>query len=279
MASVEANFSLEVLAANAATLIALSSECLVDGMPLAQVATDGDLMIKYAKSHGKAADKVMARDFCRVVLGLQTLASVAPNHCRATVEVMGARKPNLKGGAKSVSFEGPQPLVTQPPPVAGTPMVPLHALPDAPMPPVEDWRSMASEVGLIYAEQLAWAQLWLMRGLRFTLLFGPLLMAALTLAGWTVLLVICFAMPELPIRLIAALLRLVPRYLEWAGSRVADAVLMELSSAFHDTFQHTGQAAATAMTELGMTHSTSSSGGMLVFFAILGAMTTKIFGT
>ena len=42
-------------------------------------------------------------------------------------------------------------------------------------------------------------------------------------------------MPELPVRFFSAVLRLIPRYVEYAGHRVADALLQELQLAMTES--------------------------------------------
>ena len=76
MAGSKVEFSCaDTLASNAASLIALAGGRELNGVPLADSVTDFDLLSKLAKYNGHAEERLFAKDFARMVLACNHMAS------------------------------------------------------------------------------------------------------------------------------------------------------------------------------------------------------------
>ena len=251
----------------------MASERSVDGVSLAAIAGDDALLTKYARYYGRSEAKLFARDFSKAVLGLRGLAEAAPHHvCVAPV---------LPNALALVLVPRPPGAPAAAAPVSGVEL--LNSLSYASPPLADEWSSILTEVWDVYEAQWLTLRRRAVLALRWALLYGPLVLGAITCWFWACAFLICVAMPELPVRFIGAMLRLIPRYLEYAGERVADSILAELRAALVDSATY-GTAVVQRASHRMVNDTLTAAGGaglqegnpvVLVATWLLGAMVLK----
>ena len=224
--------STSALAENAAGLIALAADRTVNGESLASAVSDTSRLEKLARYTGHIEEKVFARDFCKMVLAMRAVADASPLTLAPPSKVTPVTVPpasgrpgsSTDGDAADGALDSRIPLDTLP--VVCTTMVAFQQ----PTLGVEKIDQLRYRVGLLWRTQRDNYVFWMLRIAERALLWGPVLAFAFLSWGFIVTLVCCVALPDLPVRFLAALCRLVPQYLSYAGNRVSSAIVEELSS-------------------------------------------------